>query len=47
MDIQDAKFELDIKDLGYEVLLTNTIMDDPKSKALLAKNICQFIGISI
>jgi LPPG:FO 2-phospho-L-lactate transferase len=47
MDIQDAKFELDIKDLGYEVLLTNTIMDDPKSKALLAKNICRFIGISI
>lgn len=47
MDTQDADYESDIRGLGYEVLLTDTIMKDAKSKAMLAKNTCKFMGIPI
>jgi len=47
LDIKDADYESEIIELGYEVLITDTIMKDAKTKALLAKNTCKFLGIRI
>jgi hypothetical protein len=44
LDTADAEIENEVKDLGVETLVTNTLMNQLTDRARLANDVLNFIG---
>lgn len=45
LDSQDAALQPEVEALGYEVLVTQTLMQTEADKTALARSVCEFVGV--